>query len=152
MDLFPTEVVDILPWCVKIEDAVTTYPPLQKHVTTSGKIDLGDPLALTSYNKAVALALANLRITVPEGKLIPAVCLRHAYVKILAENYLPKNARILDIGTGSSAIIALFAAQLHDMVVVATEIDPSSFASAQVNIRLNKLQHKSIIILPHQMH
>ncbi len=146
MDIQNDKNIDIKPWCVKIIDAAKIYPHLLEHIDDRGKIDLGDPIALIEYNKAVALYLANLRIEVPHGKLIPAICLRFAYVKILAENYLPKNARILEIGTGSSAMIALIAAAKYNFNVVATEIDQESLISARNNVNKNKLQNKITLV------
>ncbi|MHA2402476.1 MAG: RlmF-related methyltransferase [Candidatus Kariarchaeaceae archaeon] len=135
-------VIDILPWCVKIEHAKQVYPSLQKFVNSQGKIDLGDSTALAEYNKAVAYALAELKIDVPSQNLIPAICLRYAYIKLLSERYLPSQATILEIGTGASAIIALLAAKLYQFNVIATEVDLTSFKSAQLNVLNNNLQHR----------
>ena len=53
----------------------------------------------------------------------------------------PSN-RILEIGTGASAIISLFAAKSFDLKVLATEINESSIDSAERNISTNNMSHK----------
>jgi hypothetical protein len=111
-------VIDILPWCVKIEHAKQVYPSLQKFVNSQGKIDLGDSTALAEYNKAVAYTLAELKIDVPSQNLIPAICLRYAYIKLLSERYLPSQATILEIGTGASAIIAVLNNNLQHRITL----------------------------------
>ncbi|MCE7734422.1 MAG: RlmF-related methyltransferase [Candidatus Heimdallarchaeota archaeon] len=135
------ESIDIKSWCVKIETAVEDYPLLAQYVN-KGKLDFGDHQSLCMYNKAVAYSLAKLDIDVPDPHLIPAVCLRYAYVKVIYDKFLKSSNRILEIGTGASAIISLFAAKSFDLNVLATEINESSIDSAERNISTNNMSHK----------
>lgn len=133
--------INIKPWCVKIETALQNYPSLAQYVI-DGKLDFGDHESLSMYNKAVAFSLAKLDIEVPDPHLIPAVCLRYAYVRVVYDKFLQSPKKLLEIGTGASAIISLFAAQQFDLTVVATEINESSLRSAKRNITVNKLTDK----------
>lgn len=135
------ESINIKSWCVKIETAVEDYPLLAQYVK-NGKLDFGDHQSLSMYNKAVAYSLAKLEIEVPDPHLIPAVCLRYAYVKIIFDKFLKSTNQLLEIGTGASAIISLFAAKSFDLNVLATEINESSIKSAERNISTNNLSHK----------
>ncbi len=135
------ESINIKTWCVKIKDAVKHYPMLAQYVK-DGKLDFGDHQSLSMYNKAVAYSLAELEIDVPDQHLIPAVCLRYAYVRVIFEKFLQSSQHILDIGTGASAIISLFAAKLFGLNVVATEINEISINSAIRNIASNDLTNK----------
>lgn len=135
------ESIDIKSWCVKIETAVEDYPLLAQYVK-KGKLDFGDHQSLSMYNKAVAYSLAKLDIEVPDAHLIPAVCLRYAYVKIIYDKFLQSSKRILEVGVGASAIISLFAAKSFDLTVIATEINESSIKSAEKNISSNNLSQK----------
>lgn len=135
------DTINIKSWCVKIDTAVHYYPPLAQFVK-DGKLDFGDHQSLSMYNKAVAFCLAELDIEVPDPHLIPAICLRYAYVRVIFERFLKSSESLLEIGTGASAIISLFAAKLFDLSVVATEINESSIKSATRNISTNHLSSK----------
>jgi 23S rRNA A1618 N6-methylase RlmF len=137
--------INIKPWCVKIETALEKYPQLQGYVE-DGKLDFGNHESLIAYNQAVAYVLADLQIEVPSNHLIPAVCLRHAYMKIITEKYVSTNKKIIEIGAGASGIISLLAAKLYNHDIVATEINESSYLACIENIARNKLEHKINLI------
>ena len=54
--------------------------------------------------------------------------------------YIPRGAKVLDIGTGSG-ILSIFAAEKAQKVV-ATDISPNAIQNARINIKLNNLNHK----------
>lgn len=128
--------LDSSEYCLSIKEAAERWPPLQSFVS-SGKINLGDPLALTEYNKALMYAITGFTLTIPKGKLIPAVCLRFTYLKYLRDRF-PEYRVLLDIGTGASAILAIIG-QFLGYKVLATEIDSDSIEWATKNIKNNGL-------------
>lgn len=139
------ESINIKSWCVKIETAASDYPKLEQFVK-NGKLDFGDHESLTMYNKAVAYSLAQLEIDVPNTHLIPAVCLRYAYMRLISEHYLKPNNTIIEIGTGASGIISLFGAKLFDLKVTATELDTISYETANNNFVKNNQSNNITLI------
>ncbi len=101
----------------------------------AGKIDLGDPKALSEYNKTVLKLKFGLEVQLPPGHLIPAGCLRSAFIQ---EVIGPKQ-NILEIGTGSSAILAMIMATIG-CKVVATEANEDNIRFAKRNIKKNNLE------------
>jgi methylase of polypeptide subunit release factors len=136
---------DIKHWCVKIETATSNYPDLIPYVKND-KLDFGDHKSLEMYNKAVAYTLAGLKIKIPETHLIPAVCLRYAYVRTIFEKFLKTENTMLEIGTGASGIIAMFGAKLYNLKVTATEINGISYHSAESNFQRNTLSNRISLI------
>lgn len=124
--------------CVNIRDANEVWSPLHQYMH-NGKLNLGDPAALLEYNKAILFKLTKYRITIPENYLVPAICLRNTYIRIIKD--LLDVQLIADIGTGASAVIALLAAK-QGFSVVATELDEISYTYAQLNISANQLTDK----------
>ncbi|MET1247570.1 50S ribosomal protein L11 methyltransferase [Sporolactobacillus sp. STCC-11] len=55
------------------------------------------------------------------------------------EKYLPENATVLDVGTGTG-VLAIAAAKLGARQVNAVDLDPVAVQSAKLNIKLNKVQ------------
>ena len=142
MEEFPiSRSINIKPWCAKIEDARQVSDELEASLDENGQLDFGDSKALNYYNKAVAKVLSDLDIQVPDNHLIPAVCLRYAYAKILVDNFLKSGDKIIEIGTGASAIISQILAKSFLIECVATEINHDSFESAKNNIQNNHLTH-----------
>ncbi len=123
--------------CVTIEQAAESWEPLQKYVK-NGRIDLGDPAALLEYNRGILFRLTGFSIEVPRGNLIPSICLRQTYIRII-EDRLPGVRTVVDVGTGASAILALLAAN-RGYRVLATEIDQRSLEYAQKNSEVNDQQ------------
>lgn len=146
MGLIDSLEINILPWCVKLDIATNNSTKLNQFQDDKGRIDLGDPQALSEYNKAVAKTIANVDIELPDGFLIPTVCLRQAYLVILIDEILQPGSTILEIGTGASAILSLLAASIHQLEVVATEINELSYKSALTNIRNNNLEDKITLL------
>ncbi len=126
--------------CITIADASAIWPELSQFIQ-NGKIDLGNPCALREYNRAILFGLTGFVINLPNGYLVPAICLRNTYVKFLRETF-PQAKTVVDIGTGSSAILALLATHHGFQKVLATELDDLSFESAKQNIMNNEANVK----------
>ena len=126
-----------------IEEALLRSPELKEFVDKrSKKIDLGDTNALILYNRLILQDFLELDFSIPEGFLIPTICSRWKFIKWCLDSLNPiSQQRILEIGTGASAIFALVLAKIG-FLVDATEINAKAFASAKENIELNQLSHQ----------
>ncbi|RMG28147.1 MAG: DUF890 domain-containing protein [Methanobacteriota archaeon] len=127
-------IVDSSQNCLRIAEAAEIWTPLRQFIA-DGKIDLGNPLALTEYNRALLFGLTGCRIEIPREYLIPAVCLRYSYIQFLKDQF-PHSKTLLDVGTGTSAILALIAHHLG-FRVFATELDPVALEWARKNLESN---------------
>ncbi len=130
-----------------IEEALLRSPELKKYFDKgSKKIDLGNTNALMLYNRLILQDFLELDFSIPEGFLVPTICSRWKFVKWCLDNLSPiSQQRILEIGTGASAILALVLAKIG-FLVDATEINAKAFASAKENIELNQLSHQINLI------
>jgi len=128
--------------CVTISEAAEHWEPLKAFVH-NGKIDLGDPASLLEYNRAILHKLTGFTLEVPAGNLIPSICLRATYVRAITE-FTTGVKRVIDIGTGATAIIALLAAH-KGYEVTATEVDPRSLEYAKRNAEKNHLDIQFLI-------
>ncbi|MFW9914431.1 MAG: RlmF-related methyltransferase [Candidatus Thorarchaeota archaeon] len=126
--------IDLRHQCVPIEEAAHRNPKLRS-LLKAGKIDLGNSKALSEYNKTVLELKFGLEVQLPPGHLIPAGCLRSAFIQ---EVVSPKQS-VLEIGTGSSAILAMIMATMG-CKVVATEANEDNIRFAKRNIKKNNLE------------
>lgn len=139
MALIDQSIIDITPWCIRLQPAAAVSPELQSYQNEKGRIDFGDTDSLNAYNKAALKVMTGLEIDIPEGNLVPTICLRQAYLTVLVEDLLVRGSKILEVGTGASAVIAMIANKIHGLHVTATEIDELSYQSAKANISHNGL-------------
>jgi len=125
------------PCGLPIKEALQRYPALRKY-TIKGKnsIDLGNKQALLLYNRLVLQDFMSLDFSVPSGYLIPTICSRWMFISWVIHRDTPN--RILEIGTGASAILAMMFAKIGCRVE-ATEIDEIALQSARKNVTLNNL-------------
>ncbi len=123
--------------CVPIEIALNKNPTLKHYLMSHDppRLDLGSPIALQEYNKTILNIKTGLQLTLPEGFLIPSVCLR----LIFLETILKKSLRVLEIGTGASAIMGMIAARKFNCTVVGTETNLNAIEAAKRNIIQNNL-------------
>lgn len=130
------------PCGLPFKEAIQRNPTLKKYAT-KGKnhIDLGNSEALLLYNRLVLQDFLSLDFTVPSGFLIPTICSRWAFISWIIRDYPSK---VLEIGTGASAILALMFAKIG-CYVEATELDEIAYQSAKNNIRLNGLGSRIVI-------
>ncbi|MFX0171108.1 MAG: RlmF-related methyltransferase [Candidatus Hodarchaeota archaeon] len=126
-----------------IKEALKLEPELKKYIIRDNQIDLGNSEALLLYNRAVLRDFLSLDFTIPYGFLVPTICSRWYFVKWILTRVKPK--KILEIGTGASAILALIFARIG-CKVEATEVNEIAFKSAYNNISLNDLNSKIKLI------
>ncbi|MHA1967788.1 MAG: RlmF-related methyltransferase [Candidatus Hodarchaeales archaeon] len=126
-----------------IEEALIRFPELKKFTDgMSKKIDLGNTNALLLYNRLILLDFLDLDFSIPEGFLVPTICSRWEFLKWCLSHLNPiSRQRILEIGTGASAILALILAKIG-ILVDATEINEKAYLSAKENIKINQLSQK----------
>lgn len=80
----------------------------------------------------------------PTGYLCPPIPGRVDYIHYLADLLkntspdIPKKTSVLDIGTGASCIYPILGARSQGWHFIATDIDPISIKSANVNVKSNK--------------
>ncbi|HMF33481.1 MAG TPA: RlmF-related methyltransferase [Candidatus Lokiarchaeia archaeon] len=129
-----------------LKDALATCPRLRDYLIKKDppKIDLQNREALRLYNTAIAKQVFGLELHLEDfAGLIPTPVLRYNFLKHLN----PQNQRILEVGTGYTAIISMLAAKHFNAQCVATELNPDSIQGALSHITLNNLEEK-ITILP----
>lgn len=125
-----------------------THPELQSYITLNPAgeqtIDFANPLAVKALNKALlAHFYAVKHWDIPDGFLCPPVPGRADYIHHLADllaqdsGEIPKNATILDIGTGANCIYPLIGAHEYGWRFTGSEVNPQAFASAQAIINGN---------------
>ena len=125
-----------------------THPELQSYITLNPvgeqTIDFANPLAVKALNKALlAHFYAVKHWDIPDGFLCPPVPGRADYIHHLADllaqdsGEIPKNATILDIGTGANCIYPLIGVHEYGWRFTGSEVNPQAFASAQAIINGN---------------
>ncbi len=123
------------PCGLSFKEAMRRDPTLRKYEIAKNRIDLGNTKALLLYNRLVLQDLLSLDFTIPCGFLIPTVCSRWVFVSWIRRD---QPSRVLEIGTGASAIIAMMLAKIG-CYVEATEINEIAYRSALRNIKINDL-------------
>ncbi|MFX0085385.1 MAG: RlmF-related methyltransferase [Candidatus Hodarchaeota archaeon] len=126
---------------LRFEEALERSPELKKHSTSNGKgIDLGNTTALLLYNRLILQEFLGLDFSLPVGFLIPTICSRWEFLKWCLKDIdkTDQARKILEIGTGASAILALMLAKIG-YKVEATETNEEAYKSAQINAELNNL-------------
>ncbi|MHA2246924.1 MAG: RlmF-related methyltransferase [Candidatus Hodarchaeales archaeon] len=118
------------------QEAIQRDPTLRKYaIKGENRIDLGNSQALLHYNRLILQDFLSLDFTVPPGFLIPTICSRWNFISWLIRDHPSK---VLEVGTGASAILALMLAKIG-CYVEATEINEIAYLSAKSNINLNNL-------------
>ncbi|OAR71305.1 23S rRNA methyltransferase [Enterobacter hormaechei] len=126
-----------------------SYPELQDFIvqTPAGEpsVNFADPLAVKTLNKALLAHFYGVtHWDIPDGFLCPPVPGRADYVHHLADlladdngGVVPKQATVLDIGTGANLIYPLIGAHEYQWRFTGSEIGAEAFASAQAIINAN---------------
>ncbi|HDR1955369.1 TPA: 23S rRNA (adenine(1618)-N(6))-methyltransferase RlmF [Enterobacter hormaechei] len=124
-------------------------PALQDFIvqTPAGEpsVNFADPLAVKTLNKALLAHFYGVaHWDIPEGFLCPPVPGRADYVHHLADlladdngGVVPKQATVLDIGTGANLIYPLIGAHEYQWRFTGSETGAEAFASAQAIINAN---------------
>ena len=141
-------IIEAKNFSLPIDKIVEKCPEINNWVDEKNKIDLGNYQALYFYNKCLFKILDNIELDLdihnkPEVNLIPTAGLRRAIVDIIFSTIHP--TKIIEIGTGATAIMALLFAK-KNVKVIATEINEKSFQSAVKQIKLNHLENNISII------
>lgn len=108
-------------------------------------VNFADPLAVKTLNKALLAHFYGVtHWDIPDGFLCPPVPGRADYVHHLADlladdngGVVPKQATVLDIGTGANLIYPLIGAHEYQWRFTGSEIGAEAFASAQAIINAN---------------
>ncbi|AEH25351.1 RlmF-related methyltransferase [Pyrococcus yayanosii] len=123
-----------------IMEAVRLFPELGRYLDERGRLDFSNREARILYNKAVAKALFGLDIEYhPRGLVTPPIS-RYIFLKI----FLRGGEKVLEIGTGHTAMMALMAEKLFNCIVTATELDDEFFAYAKLNVERNNAKVRLI--------
>jgi len=116
-----------------VREAVKLFPELEGYIDERGRLDLSNRKARILYNKAIAKALFGLEIKYHSRGLVTPPISRYLFLK----TFLKGGERVLEIGTGHTAMMALMADKLFNCEVTATELDDEFFEYARRNIERN---------------
>lgn len=116
-----------------VKEAVKLFPELEKYLDKRGRLDLSNRETRILYNRAIAKALFGLEIEYHPRGLVTTPVSRYLFLK----TFLRGGERVLEIGTGHTAMIALMAEKLFKCDVTATELDEEFFEYARKNIERN---------------
>ncbi|AWF29019.1 ribosomal RNA large subunit methyltransferase F [Enterobacter hormaechei] len=125
--------------CPELQDFIVQTP------TGEPSVNFADPLAVKTLNKALLAHFYGVtHWDIPDGFLCPPVPGRADYVHHLADlladdngGVVPKQATVLDIGTGANLIYPLIGAHEYQWRFTGSEIGAEAFASAQAIINAN---------------
>ncbi len=117
-----------------IAEAVRLFPELKKYLDERGRLDFSNREARILYNKAIARAIFGLEIEYHPKGLVTTPVSRYLFLK----TFLRGGERVLEIGTGHTALMAIMAAKIFNCDVTATELDEEFFAYASENIERNQ--------------
>lgn len=125
--------------CPELHDFIVQTPAGEPSV------NFADPLAVKTLNKALLAHFYGVtHWDIPDGFLCPPVPGRADYVHHLADlladdngGVVPKQATVLDIGTGANLIYPLIGAHEYQWRFTGSEIGAEAFASAQAIINAN---------------
>ncbi len=117
---------------LKVEDAIKVFPELKEYVK-DGKIDFSNRRARILYNKAICKKVFGLEIDYhPRGLVTPPIS-RYIFLK----TFLRGGERVLEVGTGHTALMAIMASKLFSCEVWATEVNPEFLEYAKRNVERN---------------
>ncbi|AJC71960.1 SAM-dependent methyltransferase [Thermococcus guaymasensis DSM 11113] len=116
-----------------VKEAVKLFPELEKYLDERGRLDLSNREARILYNRAIAKALFRLEIEYHPRGLVTTPVSRYLFLK----TFLRGREKVLEIGTGHTAMMALMAERLFKCDVTATELDEEFFEYARKNIERN---------------
>ncbi|ASJ11532.1 RlmF-related methyltransferase [Thermococcus thioreducens] len=116
-----------------VREAVRLFPGLEKYLDERGRLDFSNREARILYNRAIAKALFGLEIEYHPHGLVTTPISRYLFLK----TFLRDGEKVLEIGTGHTAMMALIAEKLFKCDVTATELDDEFFNYAMKNIERN---------------
>jgi methylase of polypeptide subunit release factors len=116
-----------------VKEAVKLFPELEKYLDNRGRLDFSNREARILYNRAIAKAVFGLEIEYHPRGLVTTPVSRYIFLK----TFLKGGEKVLEIGTGHTAIMALMAEKIFNCDVTATEVDDEFFEYARGNIERN---------------
>ena len=140
MKLEPAEIIEAKYFTLPFSKLLEKYSFLNSLLISVNppKFDLGNPYVLSLLNKYLYKEVVGLKISIPQNYLIPSLGVRYAYCEYM-NSLLKSNYPLIEIGTGSSAVISMILAKVYKKNVLATEIEKKSYQSARRNIEENHL-------------
>lgn len=123
-----------------VKDAVKLFPELERYIDERGKLDFSNRDARILYNRAIAKAIFGLDIEYYPKGLVTTPISRYLFLK----TFLRGGEKVLEIGTGHTAMMALMAEKLFNCDVTATELEEEFFEYARRNIEKNGANVKLI--------
>ncbi len=116
-----------------VKEALKVFPELGKYIDESGRLDFSNREARILYNKAIAKAIFGLDVEYHPKGLVTTPISRYLFLK----TFLRGGEKVLEIGTGHTAMMSLMAERLFNCDVTATELDEEFFEYAKRNIEKN---------------
>ena len=116
-----------------VREALKIFPELGKYLDERGRLDFSNRKARILYNRAIAKALFGLEVEYHPRGLVTTPVSRYLFLK----TFLKGGERVLEIGTGHTAMMAIMAAKIFNCDVTATELDDEFFEYARRNIERN---------------
>ncbi|MCO6040279.1 RlmF-related methyltransferase [Thermococcus alcaliphilus] len=123
-----------------VREAIKIFPELERYLDKKGRLDLSNRRARILYNKAIAKAVFGIEVEYHPRGLITTPISRFIFLK----TFLRGGEKVLEVGTGHSALMAIMADKLFNCEVWATEVDDEFFEYARRNIEQNKSKVKLI--------
>ncbi|BAD85973.1 predicted SAM-dependent methyltransferase, DUF890 family [Thermococcus kodakarensis KOD1] len=123
-----------------VKEALKVFPELGKYIDESGRLDFSNREARILYNRAIARAIFGLDVEYHPKGLVTTPISRYLFLK----TFLRGGEKVLEIGTGHTAMMALMAERLFNCDVTATELDEEFFEYAKRNIEKNGANVKPI--------
>ncbi len=117
-----------------VREAVRLFPELEKYLDERGRLDFSNRKARILYNRAIAKAVFGLEVEYHPRGLVTTPISRYLFLK----TFLRGGERVLEIGTGHTALMAIMVAKIFSCDVTATELDDEFFEYAGRNIERNR--------------
>ena len=116
-----------------IAEAVRLFPELGRYMDERGRLDFSNRKARILYNRAIAKAVFHLDIDYHPRGLVTTPISRYLFLK----TFLRGGERVLEIGTGHTALMSLMAEKIFNCDVTATELHDEFFEYARRNVEKN---------------
>lgn len=123
-----------------VKEAVKLFPELERYIDERGKLDFSNREGRILYNRAIAKVIFGLDIEYHPKGLVTTPISRYLFLR----TFLRGGEKVLEIGTGHTAMMALMAERLFNCDVTATELDDEFFEYAKRNIEKNGANVKLI--------
>ena len=116
-----------------LREAVRLFPELGEYIDKRGSLDFSNRKGRILYNRAIGKAVFGLDIEYHPRGLVTTPISRYLFLK----TFLRGGEKVLEIGTGHTALMALMAAKIFNCDVTATELDEEFFEYAMRNVERN---------------